>query len=201
MNNITLQERLLANIIVSPMADFSGTDGKIKMKSLENRIGKLNTTELALLNKELDKILKVKDANEIFTEKETGVLLIDDEATNKKSIYSSIFSSPATTIINKISEARKHLLEYIHVKQFKTEPNKELKIDRIKDSQIRLNKELDLLIKENALFEEKNRYLSGFVEKIKNNKNSSGLTEILSNLLVLFIDKINYILILVKRKI
>jgi hypothetical protein len=191
MNNIALQDRLLVSIIVSPMADFSGADGKNKRNSLENRIRELNAIELSLLNKELDKILKVTDANETFTEKETGVLLISDKATNKKSLYSLFFSSVATSIIEKMTEARKHLLEYIHVKQFKTEIDKQFKIDKIAKSEVRLDQELESLKDGNKAIEEKNKYLSRFVEKIKNDKNHSKSQEFLISLLVLFTDKDN----------
>ncbi len=191
MNDITLQERLLTKIIVSPMADFKGIDGKNKIKSFESRIGKLNTTELILLNKELDKILNTKNANEIFTEKETGVLLISDEASNKKYFYSSMFSYPITTVINKITEARKHLLEYIHVEQPKTELSKEFKINKVNESEDRLKKELDFLHNNNKTIEGKNKYLCQFIEKIKNSKNSLSLKEFITTLLVLFTDKDN----------
>ena len=111
MINNSIKDNLLVNVLVSPITDFSGNNGKTEKETLLNRVEKLSESEQKMLSNELDKIINIKNQNEFFLENGVGFLLIDGmKKKSKQSHFSFFISSQSKSIIDKIEIARNLIL-------------------------------------------------------------------------------------------
>ncbi len=183
----SLQENLLANVLVSPIADFSGPQGTTNKETLLNRVEQLSKEEQNFLSNELDRIINIEKQNKKFSENGVGLLLIDGfEKKSKLPLFSILISSESKSIVDRVGDARKMILSKNIIKEKEVSVDREFIIKCLKNVESNLTNTIMEKAKEKEVVIESVIELNGFVRKIKNEKFDDSTKEVMRGVAKIF---------------